>query len=187
MPVTIVAAVAGNGIIGNDGDIPWRLPADFAHFKALTMGGVLIMGRRTYESIGRPLPGRTTIVLTRDSAWTAGKNAAQVLVRPDLPAALATARDSLAGQSDPAIFVVGGAEVYAAALPIADEMVLSEIDAEPVGDTYFPAFDALGWLAVQRRPEAGFTVVTYRRESAGDEPSARTSDPDTRSGRAAPR
>lgn len=185
MPVTIVAAVARNGVIGADGDIPWRLPADFAHFKALTMGGVLIMGRRTYESIGAPLPGRTTIVLTRDPAWSASG----VLVGHDLAGGLALARGapvcSETGVRD--VFVAGGAQVYSEALPIADIMVLSEIDAEPLGDTRFPAFDGLGWLAVQRRPEAGFTVVTYRREPPGDGPSGRRNDPDPQSGREAAR
>jgi dihydrofolate reductase len=89
MPVTLVAAVADNGVIGADGDIPWRLPADFAHFKALTLGHVLVMGRATYESIGRPLPGRTTIVLTRDPAWSAEG----VLVAADLGTALRLAED----------------------------------------------------------------------------------------------
>lgn len=177
MPVTVVAAVARNGVIGHDGDIPWRLPADFAHFKALTMGGVLIMGRRTYESIGRPLPGRTTVVLTREPTWSA----VGVLVGRDLEGGLvAAARVPVCSETGTReIFVVGGAEVYAAALPIADKMVLSEIDAEPVGDTYFPAFDPLGWSVVQRRPESGFTVVTYRRGSTGDGRSGRRSEPAT--------
>src|SRR5690242_6385711 len=109
--VTLVAAVADNGVIGADGDIPWRIPADFAHFKALTMGGVLLMGRATFESIGRALPGRTTIVLTRDPSWPPGEGFAGVLVAPGLEQAL-----DLAGDLPGETFVVGGSTVYAAAM-----------------------------------------------------------------------
>jgi dihydrofolate reductase len=100
--VTLVAAVADNGVIGNAGDIPWRIPADFAHFKTLTLGHVLVMGRATYESIGRALPGRTTIVLTHDAHWSADG----VLTASSLDHALEQAAE-LAGE----VFVVGGAGV----------------------------------------------------------------------------
>ena len=156
--VTLVAAVADNGVIGNDGDIPWRIPEDFAHFKALTMGHVLVMGRATYESIGRPLPGRTTIVLTRDPAWTAEG----VLVARSLDAAL-----ELASRIDPEVFVVGGAAVYAQALDRADAQVLTEVHLSPDGDTHYPEFDRTQWSEIRREPhldaEIPFALVWLER------------------------
>jgi dihydrofolate reductase len=145
--VTLVAAVADNGVIGaasdsdRGGDIPWRIPADFAHFKALTLGHVLVMGRATYDSIGRALPGRTTIVLTRDRGW----QAPGVLVAPSLDAALELA-EGLPGE----VYVVGGASVYAAALDRADAQVLTEVHLSPAGDTYYPEFDRRGWRETRR-------------------------------------
>ena len=141
--VTLVAAVADNGVIGNDGDIPWRIPADFAHFKALTLGHVLVMGRATYESIGRPLPGRTTVVLTQNPDWRADG----VLVAGDLGEAL----DRAAG-IDEEIFVVGGASVYAEALGRADAQVLTEVHLSPAGDTHYPEFDHAQWVETRREP-----------------------------------
>jgi len=139
--LTLVAAVADNGVIGNAGDIPWRIPADFAHFKALTLGHVLVMGRATYDSIGRALPGRTTIVLTRDPAWSADG----VLVAPGLEEALRLA-ESLPGD----VFVAGGAAVYAAALEHAHAQVLTEVHLSPVGDTHYPQFDRSEWAEKRR-------------------------------------
>ena len=146
--LTLVAAVADNGVIGADGGIPWRIPADFAHFKQLTMGGVLIMGRATFESIGRALPGRSTIVLTRDPSWPPGEGYPGVLVAPGLDQALDLAA-TLPGEA----FVVGGAAVYAAALPRATHQVLTEVRLSPVGDTRYPDFDRAQWVATRR--EAG--------------------------------
>jgi dihydrofolate reductase len=141
--LTLVAAVADNGVIGNAGDIPWRIPADFAHFKALTLGHVLVMGRATYDSIGRPLPGRTTIVLTRDPGWSA----TGVLVAGSLDEALDKAVD-LPGE----VFVAGGAGVYAAALERATSQVLTEVHVSPEGDTFYPAFDRTRWMETRREP-----------------------------------
>jgi len=141
--VTLVAAVADNGVIGDAGDIPWRIPADFAHFKALTLGHVLVMGRATYESIGRPLPGRSTIVLTRDPTWGADG----VHVASSLEQALALAVD-LPGE----VFVAGGAAVYDAALDHADAQVLTEVHLSPEGDTRYPAFDRGQWVETRRVP-----------------------------------
>ena len=138
-----MAAVADNGVIGNDGDIPWRIPADFAHFKALTLGHVLVMGRATYESIGRPLPGRTTVVLTRNPGW----HADGVLVATDLDDAL----DRAAGIEDE-VFVVGGASVYAEALGRAHGQVLTEVHLSPPGDTHYPEFDHAQWVETRREP-----------------------------------
>jgi dihydrofolate reductase len=143
MQVTLVAAVADNGVIGADGDIPWRISEDFAHFKALTLGHVLVMGRATYESIGRPLPGRTTIVLTRDPSWAADG----VLMAPDLGTALEVAADI-----DPEVFVVGGASVYREALDVAEVQVLTEVHLSPQGDTRYPDFDRTQWVETRRVP-----------------------------------
>ncbi|MCW2753402.1 MAG: dihydrofolate reductase [Marmoricola sp.] len=158
MTLTLLAAVADNGVIGADGDIPWRIPADFAHFKALTLGHVLVMGRATYESIGRPLPGRSTIVLTRDPGWSADG----VLVADDLDTALA-----LAGDIDHEVFVVGGASVYGEALDVADAQVITEVHLAPEGDTVYPAFDRADWVETRREPhldgETGFEFVWYER------------------------
>jgi dihydrofolate reductase len=152
MTVTLIAAVARNGVIGADGGIPWHLPEDFAHFKATTLGHTLVMGRATYESIGRPLPGRTTIVVTRDPAWSADG----VLVAHSLEEALAIAGDD-------EVFVAGGASVYEAALPHADAQLLSEVDVEPDGDTFYPPVDTDVWAEVSREPREGFTVVRWER------------------------
>jgi dihydrofolate reductase len=150
--VTLIAAVASNGVIGADGGIPWHLPEDFAHFKAATLGHTLVMGRATYESIGRPLPGRTTIVVTRDPDWSADG----VLVAHSPEEALA-----LAGDAD--VFVAGGAAVYEAALPYADVQLISEVDLEPEGDTFYPSVDTDVWSEVARDPREGFTIVRWER------------------------
>jgi dihydrofolate reductase len=148
--VVMVAAVARNGVIGAGPDIPWRLPGEQALFKELTLGHTLVMGRTTYDSIGRPLPGRTTVVLTRSPSWSADG----VLVAHDLPAALGLA-DTLDGD----VMVAGGGEVYAAALPLADEQVLTEVDLSPDGDAFYPDFDAAEWLETAREHHDGYDRV----------------------------
>ncbi len=151
--ITLVAAVAENGVIGADGAIPWHLPADFAHFKALTTGHVLLMGRATWDSIGRPLPDRETLVLTRDDAWSApGAHVAH-----DLPAALEHA-DRLAAEIGGEVMVVGGAGVYAATLPWADRQVLTRVPGEPAGDAVYPAYDPAAWTEVRRDQHGDFAI-----------------------------
>ena len=152
--VVMVAAVARNGVIGDGPDIPWRIPGEQAEFKRLTMGHVLLMGRTTYESIGRPLPGRTTIVLTRDASW----HADGVLVAHDLDEAQRLAAD-LPGD----VMVAGGAQVYAAALPYADEQVLTEVHLDPQGDVLYPAFETAEWTEVAREPGADYDRVRWVR------------------------
>jgi dihydrofolate reductase len=152
--VVIVAAVARNGVIGVDGGLPWHIPEDMARFKRLTMGHALVMGRATFESIGRPLPGRTNIVLTRRPGWSSDG----VQVAGSLEEALAIA-DSLRLDA----FVAGGAEVYRQALLVADRMELTEVDATPVGDTWFPTVDWSQWVETFREPHPGFSFVTYER------------------------
>ncbi len=160
--VVLVAAVATNGVIGNGGDIPWHIPGEQAGFKRLTMGHVLLMGRATYDSIGRPLPGRTTIVLTRDPSWSADG----VLVARTLAGALA-----LAEGFDGDVHVVGGAQVYAEAMPFADEQVLTEVHLTPEGDTYYPAFDRDEWTETKRErhldAETPYELVRLERRQTG--------------------
>lgn len=152
--VVLVAAVAENGVIGDGEDIPWRIPGEQQEFKQLTLGHTLLMGRATYESIGRPLPGRTTVVLTRDPDWRADG----VLVAHDLDEALVLAED-LPGD----LMVVGGAQVYAAALPVADEQVLSEVRLRPEGDVRYPEFDRSQWVESRREAGAAYDRVWWVR------------------------
>ncbi len=156
MTVTLVAAVGANNVIGRDGDLPWSLPEDLKHFKALTLGHPMIMGRATYESIGRPLPGRTTIVVTRQPDWSADG----VETAGDLTSAL-----HRAAEIDDEVFLVGGGQVYTEALDqgLVDFLVISRVAASPEGDTYFPKIDWLAWNEVGRVPHVGFDIVTYQR------------------------
>ena len=152
--ITIVAAIAANGVIGRNGGLPWRLPEDLRLFKTLTYGHALVMGRRTYESIGRPLPGRTTVVVTRQPDWRADG----VLVAHSVPAGLA-----LAHTLDDQVFVVGGAAVFEETVPLADSLVISWVDGDAAGDTWFPPVDWPAWQESARTAYAGFTLVEYRR------------------------
>jgi dihydrofolate reductase len=140
--VVLVAAVADNGVIGVDGGMPWHLPEDFAHFKRVTAGHTLVMGRATYESIGRPLPGRPNVVVTRNPDWSADG----VQVGGSLDEAFA-----LADGHDGDVAVIGGSAVYAAALPTADAQVLTEVHLSPDGDTTYPVFDRADWRVVRRQ------------------------------------
>ena len=160
----LVAAVARNGVIGDGPDIPWRLPGEQALFKALTMGHTLLMGRTTYESIGRPLPGRTTIVLTRSPSWSPGPAGEGVLVAHSIEEALDLA-DTVPGEPAPQVMVAGGGEVYAAALPHADEQVLSLVDLAPEGDAHYPAYDPGRWLETRREAHEGYERVFLVRAS----------------------
>lgn len=136
-PIVLVAAVARNGVIGRENQLVWRLRSDLRRFRALTMGKPLIMGRKTFESIGKPLPGRETVVLTRDPDFDApGVHAAQ-----SLDTALAVADTIAARMGAAEIVVAGGGEVYALALPYAAKLYLTRVEAEPEGDAVFPDFD----------------------------------------------
>jgi len=156
--VCLADALASNGVIGAHGELPWRLPEDLQHFKALTLGHPVIMGRRTWESLGRALPGRENIVVTRQARY----EAAGASIASSLEAAVA----QCAGR--PVAFVIGGADIYAAALPFADRLVLTEIDRDYAGDTRFPAWDRDAWKATRREPRASksgvrFEFVLYER------------------------
>ncbi|HET7700914.1 MAG TPA: dihydrofolate reductase [Candidatus Limnocylindria bacterium] len=138
--IAFVVARDRGGVIGKDGALPWRLPDDMRHVRQTTVGKPLIMGRRTYESIGRPLPDRTNIVLTRDPAF----RAEGVLVARTPEEALALAGDA------PETIVFGGADVFRRFLPMADRIYLTEVDAAVEGDTFFPALDDAEWREVER-------------------------------------
>jgi len=158
--LTLILARARNGVIGASGGLPWRLPEDLAFFKRTTMGHPIVMGRKTWESIGRPLPGRRSIVITRNRTFSpAGAEVAH-----SLDEAIALCRDS------DEIFVIGGAQLYADALPRADRLLLTEIHADFEGDTYLPAPSPEDWNEASREPHAptgtrafGFDFVDFRR------------------------
>jgi dihydrofolate reductase len=132
---SLVVAVARNGVIGRDNQLPWRLPDDLAYFKRVTMGHPIVMGRRTWQSIGKPLPGRTNIVVTHDRAF----QAPGCVVAHSLEEAWRAA-----GQADE-VCVIGGTSLFAETLPVADLIHLTEVEADVEGDTYFPAFDRGAW------------------------------------------
>ncbi|MBN8920658.1 MAG: dihydrofolate reductase [Rhizobiales bacterium] len=165
MQIVFVAAVAENGVIGRDNGMPWRLKSDLRRFRQLTMGRPVLMGRKTFLSIGRPLPGRTNIVVTRDRAF-----AAAGVVAAGLAEGLAVARaDGLRRGAD-SIMVIGGAEIYAALFAQADRLEIAHVHARPDGDARFPAIDPAVWEDVSRAAfpagpddDAAVTAVSYRR------------------------
>ena len=154
MTLTLVVAIGSNGVIGRDGEMPWPRTGDQRQFKDLTMGHPMIMGRTTFESIGRPLPGRTSIVLTRDPRWGADG----VEVASGLTEALARA-----AELDTEVFQIGGAQVYAAALAegLVDRLVVTHVDLAPDGDAWFPEVDWSAWSEVTREPHDGYDIATY--------------------------
>jgi len=158
--IYLIAAVARNGVIGVNGQLPWRLPEDLQHFKRLTLGHPIIMGRRTWESLGKALPGRENIVVTR----TAGYEAPGAAVASSLQAALALCADS------PVAFVIGGEGLFAESLELAAGLVLTEIHRDYAGDTWFPRFDRSQWRETQREAHTAadgvrFDFVLYERAS----------------------
>ena len=139
--VVLVAARATNGVIGLRGDIPWKIPADFAHFKRVTFGHPLVLGRTTFEGIGSPLPGRQSIVVTSDPSWAHDG----VLVARSVEEAV-----EIGTGLDETVMVGGGAQVYRDALPLATEQILTEVHASPEGDTHYPEFDESQWRETGR-------------------------------------
>jgi len=163
MRLSLIVAMARNRVIGLDGGLPWRLSADLRRFKSLTMGHHLIMGRKTYDSLGRPLPGRTSIVLTRQANFVAADG---VLLARDLDQAIALAS---AGGDDEA-FVIGGAEIYRLALPRCDRLHVTRVAADVAGDTWFADWDESQWRLEASEPhfadeknQYDFTFETYSR------------------------
>ncbi len=169
LPIVLVVAVAENNIIGQGNAIPWRLKSDLQRFKAITLNKPVIMGRKTYQSIGRPLPGRTNIVVTRDAAF----QARGVVVALSGEAAEQVATGDALRRFASEIVVIGGAEIYAHWLPTASRIELTEVHASPEGDTIFPAIDPAQWEEIARERHAAgpqdtadFSYVTYRRCAA---------------------
>ena len=160
--ITLIVARARNGVIGRDGKLPWRLPEDLAFFKRTTTGHPIVMGRRTWESIGRPLPGRRSIVVTRQASFAAAG--------AEVAANLDEALRLCAGSEE--VFVIGGAQLYAEALPRAGRLIVTEIDADFEGDTHWPAPDPAQWREAAREhlpptAERHFALdfVTYLRRT----------------------
>jgi dihydrofolate reductase len=170
MDIILVAAVAENGIIGRGNALPWRLKSDMAHFRDLTMGKPVVMGRKTYESIGKPLKGRTTIVVTRDAAFAAPA----IVIAPSLDAALTAARGDALRRNTDTIIVAGGADIYAQAMARATRLAITQVHMRADGDTRFPPIEAAFWREVARTeyppgPDdaAAFAFVNYQRAAAG--------------------
>ncbi len=165
-PLVLIAAVAENGVIGKDSSLPWHLTSDLKRFRALTMAKPMIMGRKNFQSIGRPLPGRETIVVTRDHNFTA----AGVHIVHSIEDALACATDWAAAMAAAEIILAGGAELYAALIDKTDRMHITFVDLAPAGDTFSPAINWSQWTEENRmRPakddkdDATFSFVDYRR------------------------
>jgi dihydrofolate reductase len=166
MEIVLIVAVADNGVIGAGGAIPWRQKSDQQRLKAITMGKPVVMGRKTFTSLRRPLPGRTNIVVTRDANF----RSPGAVVTTSFADARAVATGDALRRSAGEIAVIGGAEIYAQWLGIADRLEITEVHARPEGDTYFAAIDAADWEEVARvRNPAGpddsadYSYVTYRR------------------------
>ncbi len=160
--LAIIVAMAKNRTIGINNTLPWRIPADLQRFKKLTMGHHMIMGRKTFESIGKPLPGRTTVVVSRD----------RNLKIDGCTVAYSLSEAIAACASDPRAFVIGGADIYAQALPLADTLYITEIQQDVAGDAWFPEFDQSEWLESSREahhqetPQSlAYHFVEYRRKS----------------------
>ncbi len=156
--LSLIAIVARDGGIGVNNALLWHLSEDLKHFKRTTLGCPVVMGRKTWDSIGRPLPGRRNIVVSRNANW----NAAGADGAADLTGALQLASDA------PKVFVIGGAQLYAAALPLADELVLTEVDAQAPADTFFPAWDRNAFAETHRESHTDtsglkYSFVTYQR------------------------
>jgi dihydrofolate reductase len=165
-PIVLIAAVAENGVIGRGNTLPWRLKSDMQHFRAVTMGKPVVIGRKTYLSIGKPLVGRTTIVVSRNADFTAP----QIVVAPSLDAAIAAAHGDALRRNADAIIIAGGADIYAQALPAAERLVITQLHKRVDGDARFPVIDARVWHESARDEhspaaddEAPFAFVTYER------------------------
>jgi len=165
--LTLVAAVAENGVIGRGEALPWHISGDLKRFRAITWGKPILMGRRTFDSIGRPLPGRTTLIITRDASYTPPEG---VLVASSLEAALDAGAAEAARLGVDEMAVVGGAQIYAQAFPHAQRLRMTEVHGSPVGDVHFPAFDRSLWRETGRdgphqteKDEFAFSFVDYER------------------------
>lgn len=170
LPLTLIVAMGENRVIGRDNALCWHLRSDLKFFKANTIGRPMVMGRKTFQSIGKPLPNRETIVLTRDVNWSAPDG---VHVRPALDEALHLANELGLKMGAPDIAIVGGADLYAQTLPLADRILVTIVHATPEGDTFFPKFEHMPFKEITREPHSAgegddhpFTFVTYARSDA---------------------
>jgi len=164
--ISLIAAVARNNVIGADQSIPWRIPSDFAWFKKTTMGKPMVMGRKQFETFSKPLPGRPHIVVTRQHDYQPDG----VLVRNSLQEALAAARRLAEASELNEIMVIGGGDIYAQAMPLADRLYISHVDLEPDGDVHFPPIDLADWRVVDEpdmprseRDPATYAIKVYER------------------------
>jgi len=169
MDIVLIAAIADTGVIGRGNGLPWRLKSDLQHFRALTMGKPVLMGRKTFLSIGKPLPGRTTIVVSRDRSFAAAGS----VVAPTLEAAFTTARGDALRRGVDEIIVAGGADIYAQAMAVATRLAVTEVHKSVEGDARFPVIDRNVWQESARseqqpgaEDEAAFAFVTYSRAAA---------------------
>ncbi len=167
--IVLIVAVAENGVIGRDNTIPWRLKSDQQRLKAITLNKPVVMGRKTFESLRRPLPGRTNIVVTRDANYRAGG----AVVTNSFEHARAVALGDALRRFATEIAVIGGSEIYAQWMDVADRLEVTEVHARPEGDTRFPAVDLTQWEEIARvknpagpDDSAGFSYVTYRRRGS---------------------
>ena len=167
--VALMVAVAANGVIGRENALPWHLPEDLRHFRRTTLGKPVVMGGKTFESIGRPLPGRPNIVVTGTPGW----QAEGVTVTDSVPAALDLARELARAAGVDELVVIGGAMIYAAALPLAQRLYVTEVHADVEGDTWFPPVDRADWQEMQREElpasednQYAYAFVCFERRSA---------------------
>jgi dihydrofolate reductase len=166
MKIVLVAAIGENNVIGRGGQLPWKIRSDLRHFRALTLNKPVIMGRKTFQSIGKALDRRTNIVITRDQDFSAEG----VETAASLEAALALAREDAKRSGPNELMIIGGADIFAAAMPLADRLEITHVHASPEGDVYFPAIDAKHWREDKRKnrepgpdDSASYSVATYLR------------------------
>jgi len=166
MNIVLVAAVGENNVIGQGGQLPWHIRSDLRHFRALTLNRPVIMGRKTFHSIGKPLDGRTNIVLTRDLGFVAPG----IVLAASLDIALSAARKDARARNVDEIMVIGGGDVFAATMPMAARLEITRVHASPPGDAFFPPIDPQLWREVSREERipgpndtASFALVTYLR------------------------
>ncbi len=169
MEISLIWAMAENRVIGRDNTLPWRLPTDMRHFMSVTMGKPVLMGRKTFESMKSALPGRTNIVITRDRAWR--REGVKVVHNLETGLELAEQQCLIDGQDE--AMVIGGADIYALALPIATRLYVTHVHAKPAGDVFFPEFDWCQWQLLEEehfqsdaKHSADFTIAVYRRKPA---------------------
>ena len=167
MKISLIAAIAENGVIGREGDMPWHIKSELQYFKKTTKGKPIVMGRKSFESLGSPLPGRANIVITRDSSYTKEG----ILVRHSLEDGLNLAREIAEKDGKDEIFIGGGAEIYSLTLPLADRLYLTEVHLKPAGETKFPSFDRSSWQETKREfhkaapgEAADYTITVLERK-----------------------